>query len=224
MRTTAAVSKSAPATSRNGARTSDRELRLVAPLRAGEMPDLDGLVRRYQGAMLRLAFSFLQSRSLAEDLVQDTWAAVIESLPSFQGRCSLKNWIFRILVNKAKNRRFRESRWVPFSAMSDSDSDDTTMDPSGPTIEGYSADRLESWKSERPEAPLIRKEAIRCLERALEELPPNQRAVVTLRDIEDCDTGEVCSVLRIAAGNQRVLLHRGRSKLRRALVEHLRAA
>jgi RNA polymerase sigma-70 factor (ECF subfamily) len=188
------------------------------------MVDLDDLVTRYQGAMLRLAFTFLHSQSLAEDLVQDTWAAVIENLPSFQGRCSLKNWIFRILVNKAKNRRFREARFVPFSAMSDSDSDNTAANSSRLTVEGNSADRLENQKSERPEALLLRKETIRDLERALEELPPNQRAVVTLRDIEDLDAGEVCSTLRIAAGNQRVLLHRGRSKLRQALAEHLRAA
>ncbi len=196
----------------------------ISRIGAGNVVDLDEIVPRYQGAMLRLAFTFLHSQSLAEDLVQDTWAAVIENLPSFQGRCSLKNWIFRILVNKAKNRRFREARWVPFSAMSDSDSDDTTVNPSRLTNEAYSADRLENWKSERPEAPLMRKETIRDLERALEELPPNQRAVVTLRDIEDLDAGEVCSTLRIAAGNQRVLLHRGRSKLRQALAEHLRAA
>jgi len=196
----------------------------ISRIGAGNVVDLDEIVPRYQGAMLRLAFTFLHSQSLAEDLVQDTWAAVIENLPSFQGRCSLKNWIFRILVNKAKNRRFREARWVPFSAMSDSDSDDTTVNPSRLTNEAYSADRLENWKSERPEAPLMRKETIRDLERALEELPPNQRAVVTLRDIEDLDAGEVCSTLRNAAGNQRVLLHRGRSKLRQALAEHLRAA
>jgi RNA polymerase sigma-70 factor (ECF subfamily) len=191
---------------------------------AGNVVDLDELVPRYQGAMLRLAFTFLHSQSLAEDLVQDTWAAVIENLPSFQGRCSLKNWIFRILVNKAKNRRFREARFVPFSAMSDSDSDNTAANSSRLTVEGNSADRLENQKSERPEALLLRKETIRDLERALEELPPNQRAVVTLRDIEDLDAGEVCSTLRSAAGNQRVLLHRGRSKLRQALAEHLRAA
>jgi RNA polymerase sigma-70 factor (ECF subfamily) len=83
---------------------------------------------------------------------------------------------------------------------------------------------LENRKSERPEAPLMRKETIRDLERALKELPPNQRAVVTLRDLEELDTKEVCTVLHIAAGNQRVLLHRGRSKLRQALAEHLRAA
>jgi RNA polymerase sigma-70 factor (ECF subfamily) len=108
--------------------------------------------------------------------------------------------------------------------MSDSDSDNTAANSSRLTVEGNSADRLENQKSERPEALLLRKETIRDLERALEELPPNQRAVVTLRDIEDLDAGEVCSTLRIAAGNQRVLLHRGRSKLRQALAEHLRAA
>ncbi len=196
----------------------------ISRIGAANVVDVDELVPRYQGAMLRLAFTFLHSQTLAEDLVQDTWAAVIENLPSFQGRCSLKNWIFRILVNKAKNRRFREARFVPFSAMSDSDSDDTAANSSRLTVEGYSGDRLENRKSEQPEAPFLRKETIRHLERALEELPPSQRAVVTLRDIEELDAGEVSSALHIARGNQRVLLHRGRSKLRQALAEHLRAA
>lgn len=192
--------------------------------RTADVAYLSELVERYQGAMLRVAFRYLHSLTLAEDAVQDTWAAVIENFSSFQGRCSLKNWIFRILVNKAKNRLFRESRSVPFSSFSDSNSDDSTLDPSDFSVDTPTADLSQSWKTERPEVPLLRKETMRSLEKALEELTPNQRAVVTLRDIEDLDAGEVCSVLQIAAANQRVLLHRGRSKLRQALAQHLRAA
>jgi len=179
------------------------------------------LVRRYHGALLRLALVLLPNRAIAEEVVQDTWMFVVDGLASFEGRSSLKTWICRILTNRAKTRQIREARSVPFSALRKSDSDEHAVDPARFLPDGRWAEPPRRWNEDTPERLLIQKEAMGCLERALQQLPPNQRAVVTLRDIEGFDSDEVCNVLDIGETNQRVLLHRARSKLRRALEEHL---
>lgn len=202
-------------------RASPTDLGLVARLRAGEEPALTELVRRYQGVLLALALAMLPNRATAEEVVQDTWACAIDGLASFEGRSSLKTWICRILANRAKSRLIREARSVPFTALTSSDSDHPAVDPDRFSPDGRWADPPRSWNNETPEKLLMRRQAMGCLEKALQELPAAQRAVVTLRDIEGLDSDEVCNVLDIRETNQRVLLHRARSKLRRALEEHL---
>jgi RNA polymerase sigma-70 factor (ECF subfamily) len=189
-------------------------------LKSGDEVALGELVRRYQASLIRLAIALLANHALAEEAVQDTWIAVVDGLSSFEGRSSLKTWIFRILTNRAKTRLAREARSVPFSALRDSDLDDPSVEPTRFTRDGGWAQPPQSFSCD-PENQLMNKEAIGCLERALQELPPNQRAVVTLRDVEGLEADEVCNVLAIRETNQRVLLHRARSKLRRALEEHL---
>ncbi len=200
---------------------SSADLKLLARLRAKDESALCELVRRYQGPLLRLALAFLPNEALAEEAVQDTWAAVVDGLASFEGRSSLKTWIFRILTNRAKTRLLREARSVPFSALTRLDSDEVAVNPARFDSDGHWAEPPSNLSDESPEKQLIDKEAMSCLERALRQLPLNQRAVVSLRDVQGMESDEVCNMLGIRETNQRVLLHRGRSKLRRALEEHL---
>ena len=202
------------------ARATPSDSRLVARLRAGEESALIELVRRHHGALLRLALSLLPNRAIAEEVVQDTWACVVDGLDSFEGRSSVKTWICRILTNRAKTRLIREARSISFSALADPGSDEPAVDPSRFSPDGRWAQPPSRWNDDSPEKLLMQKEAMGCLERAIQELPANQRAVVTLRDVEGFDSDEVCNILDIRETNQRVLLHRGRSKLRRALEEH----
>ena len=195
--------------------------RLVARLRAGDESALTELVRRYHATLLRIAQVLLPNRAIAEEVVQDTWACVVEGLDSFEGRSTLKTWICRILTNRAKTRLIREARSVSFSALRDSDSDEVAVDPDRFSSDGRWAEAPRRWNHNTPEKLVMEKEAMGCLGRALEELPAAQRAVVTLRDVEGLESEEVCNVLGIGETNQRVLLHRGRSRLRRALEEHL---
>jgi RNA polymerase sigma-70 factor (ECF subfamily) len=167
---------------------------------------LDELVRRYHGAMLRHAVILLHTRDLAEEVVQETWAAVVAGLASFEGRSTLKTWIFRILTNRAKTRLLRGKRLVSLSPLTHCETGELALDlPQNST----------------PENLLLQKETMGYLQRALERLSTNQRAVVNLRLIEGLGQEEVSRRLRITATNQRVLLHRARSGLRRALRNHL---
>jgi RNA polymerase sigma-70 factor (ECF subfamily) len=203
------------------AQPSSSDLSLVARLRAGEESVLEDLVRRYHGSLLRLALVLLRNRASAEEVVQETWKCVVEGLDSFEGRSSLKVWICRILTNRARTRLIRERRSVPFSALGDSDADEPAVDPTRFSPGGQWADPPQRWNENTPEKLLMQKEAMEYLERALHQLPASQRSVVTLRDVEGFDSDEVCNVLGIRETNQRVLLHRARSKLRQALEEHL---
>ncbi len=206
---------------RPAARDNSAEVRFVARLRAADEFALSDLVRRYHPALLRVALAFLPNRALAEESVQETWIAVINRLTSFQGRSSLKTWIFRILANRAKARLIREARSVPFSALRRCDPEELAMDSASSSQNGSWADPLQTWDYDNPEKKLMHKYAIGCLKRTIQRLPPDQCAVVTLRDVEGLESDEVCNVLGISEINQRVLLHRARSKLRRALEEHL---
>jgi RNA polymerase sigma-70 factor, ECF subfamily len=161
--------------------------------------------------MFRLALALLRSRALAEDVVQDTWLAVVDGLASFQGRSSLKTWIFRILFNRALTYLRDEARSVPVSELRDGDSAEVELDP-------------ESWRGDDPEKLLVRKNAIVGIEGVLQLLPPRQRAVVTLGLVDGLKSDEVCGILGVRESHRRVLLHRARSKLRRALQDHLTGA
>ena len=204
------------------ARALADDLLLVQQLLDRNEAAFESLVERYHGALIRLAIVFVGDQAVAEEVVQETWIGVLNGLPSFEGRSSLKTWIFSILTNKAKTRGVRERRSIPFSALADPDAaDDAAVDPARFASNGSWATAPVRWDDRTPERLLLSRESRVHLEAALADLPPNQRAVVTLRDIEELDPAEVCNVLDISETNQRVLLHRGRSRLRAALERYL---
>lgn len=191
---------------------------LVARLRAGDEATFRALVRDQHRALLRVAIAFVGSPAVAEELVQDTWMAVIAALDGFEGRSTLRTWIGRILVNRAKTRSVRDRRTVPFSALSPED--EAPVEPERFAPSGFwcaPPSRERAAPDEVPEALVLRKEARAHIERELEALPAAQRTVVTLRDLEGWSAEEVCNVLEVSESNQRVLLHRGRTRLRAAL-------
>lgn len=190
---------------------SDDELLLR--LRSGDEQAFVRLVGRYHEPMLRLAASFVPSRAVAEEVVQDTWLAVLRGLEGFEGRSSLKTWLFRILVNRARTTGTREQRTVPVP--------EPAVDPARFDAAGGWADPPEHWV----EAAEGRVEAGKLADRVrawIDELPARQREVVLLRDVEGMSSGEVCAVLALTEGNQRVLLHRGRSRLRQLFEDEFR--
>jgi RNA polymerase sigma-70 factor (ECF subfamily) len=183
---------------------------LLLRLRSGDEQAFVSLVGRYQEPMLRLAASFVPSRAVAEEVVQDTWLAALRGLDGFEGRSSLKTWLFRILVNRARTTGSREQRSVPVA------DPEPVVDPARFDGSGGWADPPEHWI----EAAEVRMEASKLAHRIkawIDELPGRQREVVLLRDVEGMTSGDVCAVLAITEGNQRVLLHRGRSRLRQML-------
>jgi RNA polymerase sigma-70 factor, ECF subfamily len=198
---------------------SDPDARCLERLRAGDEAAFMELVERYHAALVRLARSFVSSRAVAEEVAQETWLGVLNGLDRFEGRSSLKTWIFRILVNRAKTRGERESRSVPFSSLEGGDGG-PSVDPDRFVEAGAWASPPRSWEGE-PEGRLLAGEARQVIDAAIETLPTAQRQVITLRDIEGLDAAEVVDVLDISDGNQRVLLHRARSKVRQALEDYL---
>jgi RNA polymerase sigma-70 factor (ECF subfamily) len=193
---------------------------LVARLRAGDEQAFDDLVGSLHPAMLRFARTLAADG--AEEVVQDTWTAVIDGLDRFEGRSSVRTWIFRILSNRAKTWAARARRSVPVPSFEPEAADDEpAVDPARFSRRGNWADRPRPWAETSPEEILLRMEAGVALAREIEALPAAQRAVVTLRDVEGFTAEEVCDILGIGEANQRVLLHRGRSKLRAALERHL---
>lgn len=205
-----------------GARASGEDLALVRRLVAGDEAAFASLVDRYHARLLRLAMAFVADRSTAEEVVQDTWIGVIDGLPTFEGRSALKTWVFRILTNRAKTRGVRDARAVPFSSLGNPDREhEPAVDPARFQPNGMWANPPRRWDDDTPEKLLMGQETLRRFEEEIARLPPKQRAVVTLRDVEELDSHEVCNILEISETNQRVLLHRARSKLRRALEEYL---
>jgi RNA polymerase sigma-70 factor (ECF subfamily) len=192
--------------------TDDAEL--VQRLRAGDEATFRALVRELHRALTRVARAFVATEAAAEEIVQDTWVAVIDGLDGFEGRSSLRTWIGRILVNRAKTRGVRDKRDVPFSSLSPGDED--PVEPERFSARGFWCDPPKRWDAS-PEGLVLRKEAREHIERQLADLPPAQRTVVTLRDLEGWNAEEVCNVLEVTETNQRVLLHRGRMRLRAAL-------
>ncbi len=193
--------------------------RLVQLLRQGDEPTFALLVDRYHGQLMRMARVFVGNSSTAEEVVQETWLALVSGLDSFEGRAALKTWLFRILINRAKTRAVREARSVPFSALAP-DEAEAAVEPSRFQPNGMWAEPPRRWEEDTPEKLVIQKESLALIEQALAELPPNQRAVLTLRDVEGFESEEVCNVLQISESNQRVLLHRARSRIRSALEKH----
>ncbi len=207
---------------------SQQDLALVAALRRGDETAFMMLVERYQPAMLRIARMYVSTHAVAEDVVQDAWVGVLKGLDGFEGRSSLRTWIFRILVNTAKTRGQREARSLPFSSVWAADPDaESSVDPdrffplSHPLSPGAWAEPPVGWES-TPEERLLSKEVLTVVSRAIEALPPNQREVIRLRDVLGWPSSDVRNALDISETNQRVLLHRARAKVRRALESYLR--
>jgi RNA polymerase sigma-70 factor (ECF subfamily) len=197
---------------------------LLARLRAGDELAFRELVRRHDRAMRRIALSYVRMPSVADEVVQETWLAVIQGLARFEGRSSLKTWIFRILVNRAQSRGVREQRTTPFSSLSAVDDDGPTVDPDRFLPAGHAAAGYWSIPPSRffelPEERMLAGETTALIAGAIMTLPKRQRHVITLRDIEGWDADEVCDSLGLSAANQRVLLHRARAAVRAALEEY----
>jgi len=199
----------------------DEDAPLLDALRVGDERAFEALVDRYGPSLLRLAQLYVSSRSVAEEVVQETWLAVVTGIERFEGRSSLKTWLFRILTNKAKTRGQREGRTLPFSSLaSDGDEDQTAV-----AVERFA--RGGAWATPPrgvPEERLLAGETRARVEQAISALPPNQRAVITLRDVDGLSAEEACNVLGLSETNQRVLLHRARAKVRTALERYLEDA
>jgi RNA polymerase sigma-70 factor (ECF subfamily) len=197
---------------------------VIAALRRGDEAAFTDLVNAYSNSLLRLAQDFVRTRAVAEEVVQETWLAVLNGIDGFEGRSSLKTWVYRILVNKAKTRGVRESRTVPFSALAPADDEHAVPED---RFRGSDDQWPGHWSSPPrsldtiPEERLLAREARGRIAEALETLPDSQRVVVTLRDVAGWDSDEVCDALGLSEGNQRVLLHRGRAKLRTAFERYL---
>jgi RNA polymerase sigma-70 factor (ECF subfamily) len=197
---------------------------LVQALRAGNETVFADLVDRLTPAMLAVARHHVPSQQVAEDVVQETWLGVLTGLDRFEGRSSLRGWVFAILLNIAKRRGARERRSIPFSSAFPADRGGPTVDPGrfrppGDEWPGHWAAPPRPW--ELPESAMLSREVRLQLARALETLPDRQRTVVRLRDVHGLDAEEVCALLDIEPGTQRGLLHRGRARLRQALEDYI---
>jgi RNA polymerase sigma-70 factor (ECF subfamily) len=190
----------------------DRDL--VSALRAGDEQTFAALIDGWSGSMLRMARQHVPTDSVAEEVVQETWLAVLTGLEGFRGESSLRTWVYRILLNQAKTRGERERRTVPFASLTD-DEAGPTVDPS--RFQTAADPHPGGWRrfpEEWPEQSVLAREVHGVVSRALDELPPRQRVVVAMRDLDGHTAQEVSDLLMISLGNQRVLLHRGRAVVR----------
>jgi RNA polymerase sigma-70 factor (ECF subfamily) len=180
------------------------------------------LVERHQAAMLRVARMYASSAAVAEEVVQEAWLGIVKGLDTFEGRSSLRTWMYRIVANIAKTRGQREGRSVPFSSLGD---DDDPVDPSW--FQGANDAAPGAWRAAPedwdgvPEDRLIGRETLERIELAIDKLPPTQAAVIRLRDLLGWSAEEVRNALELSETNQRVLLHRARSRVRRELDAYL---
>jgi RNA polymerase sigma-70 factor, ECF subfamily len=201
---------------------NEDEAGLVAALRQGDADAFASLVDRHSPAMIRVAMAYVPSRAAAEEAVQETWIAVMRAIDGFEGRSSLKTWIFRILTNVAMRAGTRERRSLPFSALADAENTgEPTVDPDRflpadhERFPGHWAIMPARWPT--PEEGLLAGETREVIAAAIAELPVAQRTVIALRDVEGWSSEEVREALEISAGNQRILLHRARSRVRNAI-------
>jgi RNA polymerase sigma-70 factor, ECF subfamily len=198
---------------------SPEERRLVDALRARDEDAFMELIDRYQASLVRVAMMYVGSRAVAEDVVAETWLGVLRGIDGFQGRSSLRTWIFRIASNIAKTRGVRESRSVPLSSLAGADEDGPTVDPSRFVKEGWWTGPLRTWDADAARITLD-EEAMARIQAEIDRLPDVQRMVITLRDVQGLSSEEVCELLGLTPGNQRVILHRARAKVRAALEDY----
>jgi RNA polymerase sigma-70 factor, ECF subfamily len=197
------------------------ERKLVDAIKRGDEDAFADLVDRYHASMLRLARVFVPTKAVAEDVVQETWLAVIQGIDRFEGRSSVKTWLFRILTNRAKTRGEREGRVVPFSSAwrNELETDEPAVDPRRFHDGAWTS--LPASVPSGPDQQALARELGKVVEGAVKKLPPTQREVITLRDVEGLSADEVCTLLEISESNQRVLLHRARSKVRAVVERYL---
>ena len=195
---------------------------LVAALCRGDADAFATLVDRHSPAMIRVAMAYVPTRATAEEAVQETWIGVMRGIDGFEGRASLKTWIFRILTNVAMRNGARERRSMPFSALAEAENTgEPSVDPDRflpadhELFPGHWAIMPARWPT--PEEGLLAGETRKVITAAIAELPAAQRTVIALRDVEGWTSEEVCEALEISAGNQRILLHRARSRVRNAI-------
>lgn len=194
---------------------------LVRRLVAGDEAAFRDLYARHHAKMVRLAAVFVADLPAAEEVTQETWITVIEKIGDFEGRAALKTWIYRILTNKAKKRGVKDKRTVPFTAMARNDEGAEALDPDLFLADGHWKSTPERWGEDTPQRLAESAETRAFVLGEIEKLPPKERAVVRLRDVELWTSEEVCELLEISAVYQRVLLHRGRTKLRGAVADFL---
>lgn len=202
---------------------------LVDALKTGDERAFVQLVEAYQGLLIRLAVPYVAHRAMAEDVVQETWLGVLNGLDRFEARSSLKTWICRILVNRARTRAQRDGRLIPFSTFwgPEDEAEEPAVDPSrfyaSGQYEGHWTSMVQNW-DDLPEESLLSEETRERVKAAIEALPINQRTVITLRDVEGWQAVDVCDALQISEANQRVLLHRARAKVRQVLERYFEGA
>lgn len=206
------------------------EAELLEGLRRGDEQAFGEVVDRYAGSMLRVAMAYVPSRAVAEEVVQEAWMGVFEGLSRFEGRSSFKTWLFTILTNRAKTRGTRESRYVPFAEKSGSEESDEwggvdldSFIQSGSQA-GHWIEPPHAWDHGTPERLALSKESREQIEKAIEALPDMQRQVITFRDLEGLSSDEVCNIVHVTETNQRVLLHRARSRVRKSLARYVKGA
>jgi RNA polymerase sigma-70 factor (ECF subfamily) len=202
----------------------DDDTVLVPALRDGDEEAFAWLVDEYDAALRRLARHYVSTQAVADEVVQETWLAVLQGIDRFEQRSSLKTWIFRILMNKARTRGVREHRSVPASSLGLDDADnggfgpDWFRPPEDPEAAGHWAALPARWE-EQPQDRLLSRETLDRVQDSIAALPTNLRQVLVLRDIEGWSADEVCNVLSLSPSNQRVLLHRARARVRMDLAE-----
>ncbi len=205
--------------------TSPDEADLITALRARDEAAFAELVDLHTPAMLRVARGYVATREIAEEVVQDAWIALLKGIDSFEGRSSLRTWLFTVLINIAKKRGMRERKDidVQIAAYTGGTVDPARFRDAGDPYPGHwKPDEVPSPFPDSPEGSVLGNELMAVTRRALETLPERQRVVVTLRDVLDMDSAEVCDLLDISIANQRVLLHRGRAAVRQALEDYVK--
>ncbi len=204
----------------------DAEQQLIAGLREGEERAFEELVNKHHGALIRMAMGYVADREAAEEVVQDTWMAVIDGLDRFEGRSSLRTWIFGIMIHKAKDRGVREKRHRTFSSFeSAADDSDEAVDPSRFHQSGEWAGSWvfppQPWDDQTPETLLASQQAVNAMQRAIDGLPSTLKDVLILRDVEGVEAKDVCDMLKITETNLYVRLHRARERVRQAVETYL---
>lgn len=233
---------SSEAEGRPGVPQASADAAIVEALRRGDEEAFTRLVDQHHEVLRRIARLYVSSPAVADEVVQDTWLAVIQGLWAFEGRSSLKTWILRILINRSKTRAQREGRTVPFSEVWAGEPEpaeitmgaphrDAASDGLNPGVHHAAMDNPTAARHRNislqdpglsPEARLLTQETRAALRVAIDALPPNQRLVITMRDIEGCSSEEVCNSLGLSETNQRVILHRARSNIRARLTVQFR--
>jgi RNA polymerase sigma-70 factor (ECF subfamily) len=200
------------------------EAALIAKLRAGDERVFETVVERFYPAMIAVARGYVRSAAVGDEVVQEAWLGVLKGIDRFEGRSSLRTWVLQIVANIARTRAAREARSAPFSSF-EAEGGEPAVDPE--RFRGADEAYPGGWRSfptdwrTLPESQLLSRETLDLVARAIGELPDAQRTVITLRDVTGCSADEVCETLGISDGNQRVLLHRARARVRAQLERHL---